>query len=452
MPTDLNFAPGRADTPNILSVTALNRSVRDLLEHRFPLAWVAGEISNLTLARSGHWYFSLKDDNAQVRCVMFRHRAQFLNWQPREGLHVEARALVTLYEARGDFQLNIEFMRQAGQGALYEAFLRLRDKLAAEGLFDPDAKRPLPTFPRAIGIVTSPHAAALRDVLTTLARRNPAIPVILYPSSVQGEAAPAEIVAALNAASRRAEVDALILCRGGGSIEDLWAFNDEAVARAIRACSIPVVCGVGHETDVTIADYAADQRAPTPTAAAELLSPEREALLAHLVRLTQTLGRCTHRHLESRMQHVDHLSRRLVHPGERLQAQQSLVAQLYSRLLHAAARDFERRHWQIRALAERGCRALPNIDAHRTRVGELLHRVGAASERALTVHEARLAHLGRALAHLDPNAVLQRGYSLVTDAQGRVVRDAREVAQDDALHIAFARGSARARVEDTRDE
>src|SRR5690606_14072024 len=216
---------GRPTAETILSVNALNRSVRDLLEHRFPLAWVAGEISNLTLARSGHWYFSLKDDNAQVRCVMFRHRAQFLNWQPREGLHVEARALVTLYEARGDFQLNIEFMRQAGQGALYEAFLRLRDKLAAEGLFDPDAKRPLPTFPRAIGTVTRPRGPALRDVLPRLARRTPAIPVILYPSSVQGEAAPAEIVAALNAASRRAEVDALILCRGGGSIEDLWAFN-----------------------------------------------------------------------------------------------------------------------------------------------------------------------------------------------------------------------------------
>ncbi|HLU77718.1 MAG TPA: exodeoxyribonuclease VII large subunit [Burkholderiales bacterium] len=443
---------GRPTAETILSVSALNRSVRDLLEHRFPLAWVAGEISNLTLARSGHWYFSLKDDNAQVRCVMFRHRAQFLNWQPREGMHVEARALVTLYEARGDFQLNIEFMRQAGQGALYEAFLRLRDKLAAEGLFDPALKRSLPPFPRAIGIVTSPHAAALRDVLTTLARRNPSIPVILYPTSVQGEAAPAEIVAALRAASRRAEVDALILCRGGGSIEDLWAFNDEAVARAIRECVVPVVCGVGHETDVTIADYAADQRAPTPTAAAELLSPDRASLLERIAQLRGTLQRCMTRLLESRMQHVDHLSRRLVHPGERLRAQQRLLTQLCSRLSHAATRDLERRHWQVHSLLERGRRALPNVDARRARLSELMHRLAAASTRGLTAHDARLTHLSRALAHLDPRAVLERGYSLVTDETGRVVRDAHALERGDGLHIAFARGSALARVEDTRED
>ena len=269
----------------ILRVSALNRSVRDLLEHRLPLAWVAGEVSNFVQARSGHLYFSLKDSAAQVRCVMFRSRGMLLDWQPRDGMQVEVRALVTLYEPRGDFQLNVEFMRPAGLGALYEAFLRLRDKLEREGLFDPSAKRPLPAHPRAIGVITSRAAAALRDVLTTLRRRNPSIPVVVYPTAVQGEGAPAEIVAALAAAGRRGECDVLILCRGGGSIEDLWAFNDERVARAVRASPIPVVAGVGHETDFTIADFAADVRAPTPTAAAELVSPPRDQLPSWIMRL-----------------------------------------------------------------------------------------------------------------------------------------------------------------------
>ncbi|NJN40742.1 MAG: exodeoxyribonuclease VII large subunit [Gammaproteobacteria bacterium] len=260
MPANADLARDFASANDaVLSVSSLSRSVRDLLESRFPLVWVGGEISNLTLARSGHTYFSLKDDQAQVRCVLFRHRGQNLDWTPREGMQVEVRAVVTLYEPRGDFQLNVEFMRRAGQGALHEAFLRLRDRLGAEGLFAEEIKRPLPASPRAIGVVTSLHAAALRDVLTTLARRNPSIPVIVYPTTVQGEGAAAQIVAALEQAGRRAECDVLILCRGGGSIEDLWSFNDERVARSIRACPIPVVAGVGHETDFTIADFAADR-------------------------------------------------------------------------------------------------------------------------------------------------------------------------------------------------
>jgi len=447
-----SFARTATPAAEVLSVSALARSVRDLLEHRFPLVWVAGEISNLTLARSGHWYFSLKDDNAQVRCVMFRHRAQYLDWQPREGMHVEARALVTLYEPRGDFQLNVEFMRQAGQGALYEAFLRLRDKLAAEGLFDPALKRELPSFPRTVGVVTSLQAAALRDVLTVLARRNPSISVIVYPTSVQGEGAPEEIVAALRTASRRNEVDALILCRGGGSIEDLWAFNNEAVARAIRACPMPVVCGVGHETDVTIADLAADRRAPTPTAAAEMLSPEREVLLAQLARLAHSLGRSMRRTLESRMQQVDYLAKRLIHPARQLQTQQLMLEQLRSRLLHATARHIERLEWQTRSLMERSCRALPNIGALHARVNELMRRVATASGNTLAARAARVEHLARALAHLDPRAVLARGYSIVTDEQGRIVCDAAALARGDALRIAFARGEAKARVEETRGE
>jgi exodeoxyribonuclease VII large subunit len=249
---------------DILSVTELNRQARQLLEQRFPLLWVSGEISNLTRAASGHVYFSLKDSQAQVRCVMFRSRAQILPWQLENGLQVEAQALVTLYEARGDFQLNIEAMRRAaiGMGRLYELFVRLREKLAGEGLFDAARKRELPRFPRRVGIVTSPQAAALQDVIATFARRAPHVELIIYPTLVQGAAAPAAIVAALERVTARNECDVLLIVRGGGSIEDLWAFNDEAVARAIAAIPpAPIISGIGHETDTTIADYAADRRA-----------------------------------------------------------------------------------------------------------------------------------------------------------------------------------------------
>ena len=431
----------------ILSVSALNRSVRDLLEHRLPLAWVAGEISNFLAARSGHFYFSLKDSAAQVRCVMFRSRAMVLDWEPRDGMQVEVRALVTLYEPRGDFQLNVEFMRPAGLGALYEAFLRLRDRLEREGLFDPAAKRPLPAFPRAIGVVTSRAAAALRDVLTTLRRRNPSIPVIVYPTAVQGDGAPAEIVAALAAAGRRAECDVLILCRGGGSIEDLRAFNDERVARAVRASPIPVVVGVGHETDFTIADFAADVRAPTPTAAAELASPPRDELLARIGLLARRLHRSVARDLETRSQVVDHLSRRLVHPGRRLEAQGALVAQLSSRLAQAVARALDRQRWAVRDLVARSRRHLPPLELLALRAGQLSERLAAASQRQLADRAARADALARSLAHLDPRAVLERGYSIVRDDGGRIVRRGAELASGDRVDITFAEGAASARVE-----
>jgi exodeoxyribonuclease VII large subunit len=434
----------------VLSVSALNRSVRDLLEHRFPLVWVAGEISNFTPARSGHLYFSLKDDQAQVRCVMFRSRGALLDWQPRDGVQVEVRALVSLYEPRGDFQLNVEFMRRAGLGALYEAFLRLRDRLEREGLFDPAIKRPAPAFPRAIGVVTSPAAAALRDVLTTLARRNPSLPVVIYPTAVQGEGAPAELVAALEAAGRRRECDVLILCRGGGSIEDLWAFNDERVARAIRACPIPVVVGVGHETDFTIADFAADVRAPTPTGAAELASPSRDELRNRLALLAARLQRRMARDLETRMQLLDHLSRRLVHPGRRLDAQAALVAQLRTRLAVATERSLERGRWRVRELFERARRRMPAAPPLEARVAELAHRARTAAAHGLQQRAARLQSLAQSLAHLDPRAVLERGYSIVRDAQGRVVRRSAGLAPGDALDLTFAEGGARTRVEETR--
>ena len=296
----LELQPGQPLQP-VISVAELNRLTRDLLERNLPLMWVAGEISNFKRYGSGHCYFTLKDAQAQVDCVMFRGRAQLLGWQPQDGTKVEVRALPTLYEARGKFQLSVEVMRRAGLGALYEAFERLKAKLEQEGLFDPARKRPLPRFPRAVGVVTSPQAAALRDVLTTLKRRMPGLPVILYPTPVQGEGAGSRIAAAISLAGARRECDVLIVCRGGGSIEDLRSFNEEAVARAILTSPVPVVTGIGHETDFTIADFVADARAPTPTGAATLASPGRDELSRLLLQQAHRLLRVFRRGLEDRI-------------------------------------------------------------------------------------------------------------------------------------------------------
>ena len=387
----------------VLSVAELLRSVRDTLERRFPLAWVRGELSNLKPAASGHLYFTLKDDGAQVECVMFRSRAEALGFEPREGMQVEARALPTLYEPRGRFQLTVEGMRRAGLGPLYERFLRLKDRLGAEGLFDAGLKRGLPPFPGRIGVVTSLAAAALRDVLTTLARRNPAIPVVVYPVPVQGEGAAERIATMLARANRRAECDVLLLVRGGGSIEDLWQFNEEALARAIRASAIPVVVGVGHETDFTIADFAADRRAPTPTAAAELACPARVELGARVADSAKTLSREMRRRLEYAAQALDSCSRRLVHPAERLRSYQQLMIQLSSRLAFAIS-----------------------------------HRVHRC--------QAHLAELRATLVSLDPTAVLERGYSITTKASGAVLRDASAVKPGERLKTRLARGEIESEV------
>ena len=434
----------------ILSVSALTRNVRDLLEHRYPLLWVAGEISNCVRAKSGHLYFSLKDETAQVRCVMFRNRGQYLDWEPRDGLRVEVRALLTLYEARGDFQLNVESMRRAGQGELFEAFLRLRGKLDKEGLFDAAHKKPLPAYPRRIGIVTSLQAAALRDVLTTLARRNPSIPVIVHPAQVQGEGAAQQLAAAIAAAAKRNECDVLILCRGGGSIEDLWAFNDEGLARAIYACPIPVVTGIGHETDFTIAEFVADRRAATPTAAAELASPARAELIVRIAALRAGLTGRAARKIEDCMQQVDQLLRRMVHPGQRLQNQRDLLAQLAQRLRTACARVLERHRWQLIDLNQRQRAALPPLPEWNRRVAEAGARLALAwrnrSERA----EAGMRALGAHLAHLDPRAVLQRGYSVVRDSSGAILRSASTLSAGDAVDITFSQGGSESRIVRTR--
>ena len=434
----------------ILSVSALVRSVRDLLEHRFPLLWVAGEISNFVRAKSGHIYFSLKDDTAQVRCVMFRNRGQLLDWEPREGLRVEARALVTLYEARGDFQLSVESMRRAGQGALYEAFLKLRDKLDKEGLFDVARKKPLPFYPQRIGIVTSPQAAALRDVLSTLARRNPAVPVIIYPAQVQGDGAAQQLAAALAVAAKRNECDVLILCRGGGSIEDLWAFNDEGLARAIHNCPIPVVTGIGHETDFTIAEFVADRRAATPTAAAELAAPARAELIARITTLRGILANRMARRIEDGMQRVDQIFRRMAHPGKRLQNQRELLTQLAQRLRTGCARALERQHWQLLDLGQRQRATLPPLTEWNRRVEGARARLGLAWRNHCRRAEAEIRALGAHLAHLDPRAVLQRGYSVIRDDSGAIVRNASTLSAGDMIDITFSQGGAESRIVRTR--
>jgi len=381
----------------VLTVTELLRSVRDTLERRFPLLWVKGELSNLSRAPSGHCYFTLKDRGAQVDCVLFRTRAALLEVELRDGMQVEARVLVSLYEPRGRFQLTVEALRPAGLGPLYERFLKVKEKLEREGLFDPAVKRELPPYPRCVGVITSLAAAALRDVLTTLARRNRAVQVIVYPSPVQGEGAADRLITALKRANRRGECDVLLLVRGGGSIEDLWQFNEEALARAIRASTIPVVVGVGHESDFTIADFAADHRAPTPTAAAELATPAADEMLAHVAQCARSLSRELRRRLQYAMQALDGTARRLVHPAERVRNCLQTLAHLRTRLAFAFG-----------------------------------HRVHRSS--------ARLERLQASLAGLDPTAVLGRGYSITRNADGALLRDAAHAREGESLTTTLARG------------
>jgi exodeoxyribonuclease VII large subunit len=407
----------------ILTVSELNRQARRLLEQQFPLLWVAGEISNLVRAASGHVYFSLKDEEAQVRCAMFRSRAQLVPWKLENGQQVEVQALATLYEARGEFQLNVEGMRRAGIGRLYELFVKLREKLAKEGLFAAERKREIPRYPRRIGIVTSPQAAALRDVIVACKRRAPHVELLIYPTLVQGAEAPAAIVAALDAAAARDECDVLLLVRGGGSLEDLWAFNDEAVVRRLAVFPQPTLSGVGHETDTTIVDYVADRRAATPTAAAEFATAGWHAAAIELAGLAVGLRRAMQTQLEARMQALDRLALRLIHPAQRLAAVRQRLELLSHRLQHAM-------HTRIDRLAPEG----------------LGQRLRQALERQLARRGDRLARCAGALPALSPLATLQRGYSIVRGPDGSIIRDARQVAAGDALDLQFAAGSATATV------
>lgn len=432
----------------VLSVSELNRAARRALEENFPLLWIAGEVSGFVRHGSGHCYFTLKDREAQVGCVMFRQRAALLGFLPRNGERVEVLAFVTLYEPRGQFQLNVETLRRGGLGALFEAFERLKAKLQGEGLFDAARKRPLPRFARAVGVVTSREGAALRDFLSTLARRMPGIAVRVYPTPVQGEGAATRIAGALRIAGERAECDVLVVCRGGGSIEDLWAFNDEAVARAIAASPIPVVSGVGHETDFTIADFVADVRAPTPTAAAELVSPSRAELAERLGEHGRRLARSVRRWLEQRMQQVDYLGRRLMSPAELLRHRRSHLAHLASRLWAAEAASRAASAHRVALAARRHAAVLPGVAGLAARVDTLRHRLATSAHRGLERRGDGVGRLAAQLAHLNPAAVLARGYSITRREDGSIVRAAADVQVDERLALTFAQGGAQVRVEE----
>jgi exodeoxyribonuclease VII large subunit len=388
----------------ILTVSELNRLAREVLEQSFPLFWVSGEISNFTRAASGHWYFSLKDAGAQVRCVMFKGRNSYVDFLPREGDKIEARGTVTLYEARGDFQLTVEFIQKAGLGALFEAYERLKQTLSAQGLFDTSSKKPISLYPTAIGIITSADAAALRDVLTTLRRRNPSVAIIIYPTPVQGNGAAQRIANAIQLANQRAEVNTLIVCRGGGSLEDLWQFNEEVVARAIYQSNIPIISGVGHETDFTIADFVADLRAATPTAAAELACTDIASMHNRLIYLSQSLYQRIEKLIHTQAQRVDYLSKRLISPAQ-------------------------------------------TINASKKHLQQLGFRINAGIEKQLRFHHNLLQSKADRLRLLNPNEVLNRGYAIVKNMEQTVITNSQQLSDGQRIQITFSRGVTEAKVD-----
>jgi exodeoxyribonuclease VII large subunit len=431
----------------VLPVSLLVGSVRLLLERHIGLVWVSGEVSNFTRAASGHCYFNLKDAGAQVRCVFFRHKAQLASFTLKDGLQLEVRATASIYEARGEFQLNVETVRLAGQGALYEKYARLKARLDAAGWFAAARKRPLPAYPHAVGIVTSTRAAALSDLLTTLQRRWPALRVIVYPTAVQGEGAAGEIAQAIRTANERAEVGVLIVARGGGSIEDLCAFNEEIVAQAVHESALPVVSAVGHETDFTICDFVADVRAATPTAAATLVVPDRAAVLRHVAGFAARWQRAQQRMLETRMQRVDGLARRLVHPAARLAQQRRDTAALAQRLARAARQRLANVAAAINAPAARLAWQLRPPLPHRARLAPVRAALLRVMPARLERIGARLDALAQNLTHLNPQAVLERGYAIVATGDGAIVLDAAQLAVGDPVALTFARGRASATVD-----
>lgn len=426
-------------------------AARLAIERTLGLAWVSGEVSGFLRAASGHCYFTLKDAEAQVRCVLWRQKAQFLDLRLADGMAIEVRATPTLYEARGDFQLVVDTVRLAGRGTLHEQFERLKAKLEAAGWFAAGRKRALPPFPRAVGLVTSPQGAALHDMLTTFAARWPALRIVLYPSPVQGEGAAERVAEAIRTANARAEVDLVIVGRGGGSIEDLWAFNEESVARAVFESRLPVVSAVGHETDFTICDFVADLRAPTPTGAAAIVAPDGEAITLAVGGLAGRLARAGRHALSARSQRVDLAARGLVHPRSRLDAQRERLAELAARLAGTARRVHAASASLAEGAALRLSREFGRPLPQRQALASMTERWQRAAHSWRDAAANRVGALAQSLAHLNPSAVLERGYAIVTTPDGRVVQDAATLSRGERIGIALARGSAQAVVDDTRD-
>ncbi len=408
----INSTPINTSKPNetkVFSVKEINRLVRELLEQSFPSFWITGEISNFISASSGHWYFSLKDEEAQVRCTMFKNKNMAAEWIPKNGEKIEAKCLIGLYEARGEYQLNIELIRHAGSGLLSEAFNQLKEKLLKEGLFEASRKKTIPQIPQTIGIITSLTGAAIEDILITLKRRSPHIPIIIYPSLVQGKEAPAAIVKAIEIANVRMECDVLIIARGGGSIEDLWAFNEEIVARAIATSKIPTITGVGHETDTTIADFVSDLRAPTPSGAAELVTSYTVELIKTIQVYKNQLNKLMASLIRELIQKIDYLEKRLISPRQQIQRQKEQIYQY-------------------------------------------IQRINQSMKNLVIQYHLHIDKLKLNLDHLSPHAVLSRGYSIVTDVDGQIVNNVTQLKLDDKIHIQLNHGQADANISDLKDK
>lgn len=425
-----------------LTVSALNRQVKSLLENSFLSIQVIGEISNFARPSSGHWYFTLKDSKAQVRCAMFRGRNLATGFAPKEGDEVILTARVSLYEGRGDYQLICERMEKSGLGRLQQAFEALKAKLAQEGVFDQDRKRPLPTHPKHLGVVTSPTGAAIHDILTVLKRRFPGLPVTLYPTAVQGQEAAQQIVAAIDLANRHATCDVLIVGRGGGSLEDLWPFSEESVARAIMASSIPVVSAVGHEVDISISDLVADQRAATPSAAAELLSPDQQALKLRLQQLQRRLQNRIRWQLDRKRQQLLAARQRLRHPGDKVREHMQALDRLELRLTRATTRHIQLQRSRVEQLQRRLLRVTPmdRIAHHRERLTQIEHLMPRLMQRHLERSKLRLAQQSGKLHSVSPLATLERGYSILLDDEGQAVTDSAQVSAGDILEARLNKG------------
>ncbi len=446
-----NLPPVR---PRALTVSELNRQARHLLESSFMQAWVEGEMTGLSRPSSGHWYFSLKDQRAQVRCAMFRGFNQRLRQLPKEGDLVRVRGKVSLYEARGDYQLIVEHLEPAGLGALQQAFEALKARLYAEGLFAAERKKPVPEMPRHIGVVTSPTGAAIHDILTVLKRRCPGIPVTLYPTAVQGQAATAGVVAAIRRAVQHNKADVLIIGRGGGSLEDLWCFNEEAVAKAIAECPIPTVSAVGHEVDVTIADFVADLRAPTPSAAAEKVSPDQATWFGRLEEVRLRLGQGMNRQLRLRQVELGQITSRLRNPRRQLQEKSQRLDEMELRFQQAISRRLATDRLRTEHLTQR-LQAHPptrRLQQQQLHLARLHGQLQSALTRQLDTHNRRFESAARTLHAVSPLATLGRGYAIVSSADQTVVRDSASLAPGQQITARLARGSVDATVTATRPD
>lgn len=445
------------DTRDVYTPSRLNREARTMLERGFAALWVEGEISNLSRPSSGHWYFSLKDDAAQLRCAMFRQKAVMTRFTPKDGMHVQIRGRVSLYEARGEYQFIVDHMEEAGEGALRRQFELLKAKLAAEGLFATERKRPLPTLPRRIGVITSPTGAAIRDVLHILKRRFCSIPVLIYPVPVQGDGVAPRIASAIRFASAHGKCDVLVLARGGGSLEDLWAFNEEVVARAIFESQLPIVTGIGHEVDFTIADFVADVRAPTPSGAAELIAPDCNEWLRSFDQAARRMRGALRRQVDRRSERATWLARRLaqLHPGIELRQRAQRLDELEQRLTRGLRHLFLRQRSKLAHEIARLRHASPRLRLAKTNAR--LQQAGESQllslmRKRIDALRSQLSIASGRLNTVSPLATLQRGYAIVTNAAGTVVTDASALKEGDRIEAKLAKGSVHARVEGTSKE